>query len=222
MDPHAISSFPSRPGLQLDLPPRCFQCFRCPLVIVTQSAGLGGRTRGAAGASAASSVSASYSAAGWKTPMAPWVSMIPMLSRVSMMLEGCRTRLPVATLIFPCAGLLKTRRKGTGWKTTMVSLVEMIFDFRFSSWWYRKGLRRVFVALDSDISQPLRALCFSLLRYRRNRLPAGLGGRTPAAVPAAASCSRAVFMYKREPELRLVPLLSALPIPVPSLVGSWS
>jgi len=65
--------------------------------------------------------------------------------------------------------------------------------------------------------QPLRALCFSLSRYRRNRLPTGLGGCTPAAVPAAASCSRAVPMYKSEPEPRLVPLLSALPVPVPSL-----
>ena len=46
---------------------------------------------------------------------------------------------------------------------------------------------------------------------------AGLGGRTPAAVPAAASCSRSVFVYGTEPKLRLVPLLPFPFVPVSSL-----
>jgi len=56
------------------------------------------------------------------------------------------------------------------------------------------------VSKEHGITQPLRALCLSLSRYRQNRLPLliivpqspGLVGRTPAAVPAAALCSRSV------------------------------
>ena len=43
------------------------------------------------------------------------------------------------------------------------------------------------IALGSGKSQPLRALCFSLLRYRRNQLPllCSKSGAAPAAAPAA-------------------------------------
>jgi len=113
-------------------------------------------------------------------------SCAPQTANATELVVGCCGANPIPQPSpLPIAAPIRAFKPGTLFPS------KSIFDFRLSCF---KGVEaRGSASKEYGKFQLLRALCLSLSRYQRNRLLADLGGRTPAAVPAAASCSWSVL-----------------------------